>query len=116
MKIPNPSGNIIWWPATILNCFNAHPSPTARQNQGTDQLTVVLACLIPQDVNPQLEGHLIGALNNGATEDEVKAVRGLVIKVCEAAGLKKLENGSLDSWGWREDVANLKPRTKESKL
>lgn len=41
---------------------------------------VVLACLIPQDVNPQLKGHLVGALNNGATEDEVKAVRDVVIK------------------------------------
>jgi hypothetical protein len=40
----------------------------------------VLACLIPQDVNPQLKGHLVGALNNGATEDEVKAVREVVIK------------------------------------
>lgn len=42
--------------------------------------SVVLACLIPQDVNPQLKGHLVGALNNGATEDEVKAVRDVVIK------------------------------------
>ena len=41
---------------------------------------MVLACLIPQDVNPQLKGHLVGALNNGATEDEVKAVRDVVVK------------------------------------
>ncbi len=82
----------------------------------TDYTLVVLASLIPQDVNPQLKGHLIGALNNGATEDQVKAVRELVIRICEAAGMKKLEDGSPDAWGWREEVANLKPRTKESKL
>ena len=76
----------------------------------------MLACLIPQDVNPQLKGHLVGALNNGATEEEVKAVRELVIKICEAAGMKTLEEGTLDSWGWREAVANLKPKPKESKL
>ena len=70
---------------------------------------VVLASLIPQDVNPQLKGHLIGALNNGASEDEVKAVRDLVVKVCEATGMKKLDAQTLDGWGWREDVANLKP-------
>jgi len=70
---------------------------------------VVLASLIPQDVNPQLKGHLVGALNNGATEEEVKAVREVVIKVCEASGMKRLREGTLDGWGWREEVANLKP-------
>ena len=70
---------------------------------------MVLACLIPQDVNPQLKGHLVGAVNNGASQDEVKAVRDVVIKVCEASGMKRLEDGSLDGWGWREDVASLKP-------
>lgn len=73
------------------------------------QNSVVLACLIPQDVNPQLKGHLVGALNNGATEEEVKAVREVVIKVCEASGMKRLQQGALDGWGWREEVASLKP-------
>lgn len=73
---------------------------------------VVLACLIPQDVNPQLKGHLVGALNNGSSEDEVKAVRELVIKVCEASGMKKLSDQTLDGWGWREEVANLKSKSK----
>jgi hypothetical protein len=122
---------------------------------------VVLACLIPQDVNPQLKGHLVGALNNGATEDEVKAVREVVIKgtsselsgltgasgmhaaigkccdvletpesledvfqkrstliirtVCEASGMKQLNEETLDGWGWREPVAPVK-LPKSSKL
>ena len=70
---------------------------------------MVLACLIPQDVNSQLRSHLVGALNNGATEDEGKGVTALVIKVCEASGMKRLEEGSVDGWGWREEVANVKP-------
>jgi len=76
---------------------------------------VVLASLIPQDVNPQLKGHIMGALNNGATEEEVRAVRDLVIRVCELSGMKRLEEGTLESWGWKEDVANVKPK-KEVKL
>lgn len=83
---------------------------------------VVLAALVPQDVNPQLKGHLVGALNNGASRDEVNAVRGLVVRICEAAGMRRLkgedtrpENASLNLWGWTEDVAALKP-AKDSKL
>ncbi|KAI9771879.1 MAG: hypothetical protein M1840_001649 [Geoglossum simile] len=67
----------------------------------------LLAGLIPQDVNPQLKGHLKGALNNGATVDEVRAVRDVVIQMCEAAGMERLEVGGPGGWGWREDVANL---------
>jgi hypothetical protein len=82
----------------------------------------VLAALVPQDVNPQLKGHLVGAVNNGATREEVNAVRGLVVRICEAAGMKRLKREDLDPagarmdlWGWKEDVAALKP-PKESKL
>ncbi|TDZ21442.1 Uncharacterized protein Cob_v005653 [Colletotrichum orbiculare MAFF 240422] len=32
-----------------------------------------LAGLIPQDVNPQLKGHLRGALNVGASVDEIES-------------------------------------------
>lgn len=48
---------------------------------------VLIAGLIPQDVNPQLKGHLRGALNNGATLEEVKAVRASVISICQASGV-----------------------------
>lgn len=37
-------------------------------------------------VNPQLKGHLRGALNHGATEEEVAAVRDVVVGICEEAG------------------------------
>ncbi|KAI9866419.1 MAG: hypothetical protein M1813_001541 [Trichoglossum hirsutum] len=67
----------------------------------------LLAGLIPQDVNPQLKGHLKGALNNGATADEVRAVRDIVIQICEASGMKGLGDKVAGGWGWREEVANL---------
>ena len=82
---------------------------------GLTRTAVVLACLIPQDVNPQLKGHLVGALNNGATEDQLRAIREVIIKVCEASGMKMLDENSLDGWGWREPVAPVK-LPKSSKL
>ena len=63
---------------------------------------VLIAGLVPQDVNPQLKGHLRGAVNNGATVEEVRAVRNACVEICEAAGMKKGACG-----GWREDVATL---------
>ncbi|KAF5532944.1 carboxymuconolactone decarboxylase [Fusarium phyllophilum] len=79
----------------------------------TDVLTpaetsfVLIASLIPQDVNPQLKGHLRGALSGGASVDEVRAVRDVVIKICEASGMKKLEEDAIGGWGWRSEVANV---------
>ncbi|KAK9478203.1 AhpD-like protein [Lipomyces japonicus] len=57
---------------------------------------VVIACLIPQDVNPQLKGHLRGGLNNGATIDELMSVRSLSMKICEICGVT-----------WTTEVAKL---------
>lgn len=68
---------------------------------------VLVAGLIPQDVNPQLKGHLKGALNNGATVEEVKAVREIVIRICEASGMTTIGDTVLGGWGWRGEVANL---------
>ncbi len=85
---------------------------------------VLIAGLIPQDVslvatrernraerptqvNPQLKGHLKGALNNGATLEQVKAVREIVIRICEASGMTKLDEATPAGWGWRSEVANL---------
>jgi hypothetical protein len=85
---------------------------------------VLIAGLIPQDVspnsklrrlfrsssckvNPQLKGHLRGALNGGATTEEVRAVRDVVIQICEASGMRKIEEDLPAGWGWREEVANL---------
>ncbi|KAL3428109.1 carboxymuconolactone decarboxylase [Phlyctema vagabunda] len=68
---------------------------------------VLIAGLIPQDVNPQLKGHLRGALNGGASVEEVRAVRETVIKICEASGMTRLADGNLSGWGWKEDIANI---------
>ncbi|KAI9833508.1 MAG: hypothetical protein M1819_003667 [Sarea resinae] len=68
---------------------------------------VVMAGLIPLDVNPQLKGHLKGAINNGATVEEVRAVREVVMKICEASGMKRLADDQAGGWGWRGEVANL---------
>jgi hypothetical protein len=58
-------------------------------------------------VNPQLKGHLKGALNNGATVEQVRAVRGVVMDICEASGMAPLRDDSVCGWGWRGEVANL---------
>ncbi|KAM0438930.1 hypothetical protein ACHAPT_001691 [Fusarium lateritium] len=68
---------------------------------------VLIASLIPQDVNPQLKGHLRGALNGGASVEEVRAVRDVVIKICEASGMKRLNEDAVGGWGWRSEVANV---------
>ncbi|KAL0264626.1 hypothetical protein SLS55_000576 [Diplodia seriata] len=68
---------------------------------------VAIAGLIPQDVNPQLKGHLRGALNHGATSDEIKAVREIVISICEAAGMRTLGSDAVGGWGWREQIADV---------
>ncbi|CAM1510251.1 Fc.00g005860.m01.CDS01, partial [Cosmosporella sp. VM-42] len=68
---------------------------------------VLIASLIPQDVNPQLKGHLRGALNGGATVEEVRAVRDVVIRICEASGMERLNETAVGGWGWRSDIANV---------
>ena len=47
-----------------------------------------------------------GCLNHGASVEEVNAVREVVIKICEAAGMRQLE-AAPGGWGWRGPVANL---------
>jgi alkylhydroperoxidase/carboxymuconolactone decarboxylase family protein YurZ len=68
---------------------------------------VLIAGLIPQDVNPQLKGHLRGALNNGASKEEVRAVREVVIRICKESGMGMIGDGESSGWGWRSEVANL---------
>ncbi|ANB11745.1 hypothetical protein AWJ20_4567 [Sugiyamaella lignohabitans] len=57
---------------------------------------VIVACLIPQDVNPQLKGHLKGALNNGATKEEVASVRDMALVISNWCGIS-----------WKSEVAKL---------
>ncbi|KAK4241126.1 hypothetical protein C8A03DRAFT_41424 [Achaetomium macrosporum] len=68
---------------------------------------VMIAGLIPQDVNPQLKGHLRGALNGGATVEQVKAVRNVVVEICVAAGMKMLDASTPAGFGWRSEVADV---------
>ncbi|CAD6592504.1 MAG: hypothetical protein ASARMPREDX12_006159 [Alectoria sarmentosa] len=68
---------------------------------------VLVAGLIPQDVPAQLKGHIKGCLNHGASVEEVKAVREVVIKICEASGMRQLDGTIPGGWGWRGPVANL---------
>lgn len=46
----------------------------------------IVASLIPQDVNPQLKGHLKGAINVGVTKEELEHLRLLVFDVCDWSG------------------------------
>ncbi|OQV06736.1 hypothetical protein CLAIMM_11267 [Cladophialophora immunda] len=68
---------------------------------------VLIAGLIPQDVNPQLKGHLRGALNHGATFEEVQAVRDAAISISTAAGMERLGDGAVGGWGWKQEIANI---------
>ena len=58
-------------------------------------------------VNPQLKGHLKGAVNNGATVEEVRAVRDIVVQVCEASGMSTIKEETRGGWGWRGEVAKI---------
>ena len=60
----------------------------------------LIAGLIPLDVNMQLKGHLQGALNNGASVEEIRAVRDVVVRICEVAGMERLGEATVNGWGW----------------
>ncbi|KAL9083710.1 MAG: hypothetical protein Q9159_005610 [Coniocarpon cinnabarinum] len=67
----------------------------------------LIAGLVPLDVGPQLKGHLRGASNNGASLEEVRAVRGAVVEVCQAAGMREVSAGEMDRRGWRAEVESI---------
>ncbi|ODV91550.1 hypothetical protein CANCADRAFT_16741, partial [Tortispora caseinolytica NRRL Y-17796] len=48
---------------------------------------VIIASLVPQDVNPQLKGHLKGALNNGASKEETMSARALALDITTSSGI-----------------------------
>ncbi|KAK6459514.1 AhpD-like protein [Scheffersomyces xylosifermentans] len=60
----------------------------------------IVASLIPQDVNPQLKGHLKGAHNLGVTLEELEEVRQLVFDLCDWTG-------GIQWKGGKEAVAKL---------
>lgn len=41
--------------------------------------------------------------------EEVKAVREVVLRICEASGMRKLDGDVLGGWGWKEAVADIRP-------
>lgn len=48
-----------------------------------------------------------GAINTGSTVEEVRAVREVVIKICEASGMSRLDDAVPSGWGWRGPISNL---------
>lgn len=60
----------------------------------------VVTVLIPQDVNPTLKGHLRGAINLGATREELAEIRAMVFDVCDWSG-------NITWKGGKEGVAKL---------
>lgn len=48
---------------------------------------IVIASLVPQDVNPQLRGHLRGAINMGCDPETVEAARSLAVMVSQWCGV-----------------------------
>lgn len=60
----------------------------------------VLTALIPQDVNPTLKGHLRGAVNLGATRQELHDIRLLTFDICDWSGNVHWKGG-------KESVAKL---------
>lgn len=65
-----------------------------------ETLMCVCANLMPQDVNPQLKGHLRGAINVGNSKEEMSEVRDVVFDICEWTGGNYWRDG-------RELVAKL---------
>lgn len=57
---------------------------------------VIISCLIPQEVNPQLKGHLRGAVNAGCSAEEIASCREMSLTIGEWFGIK-----------WKEPVAKL---------
>ena len=91
----------------VARLMYGHVLSNVRILSAVETRFVLIAALIPQDTNPQLKGHLRGALNHGATVEEVRAVRETVIRICEATGMTLLDADALGGYGWREEVANV---------
>ena len=68
---------------------------------------VLIAGLVSQDVNPQLKGHLRGALNNGASLGEVRQFRDLTVEICKLVGMRVAQDDEAGVLGWTEEPATL---------
>lgn len=84
------------WGYTLTHAYGALLSYSGILSPSETSL-LILCCLIPQDVNPQLKGHLKGAVNNGCTKGEIEQGRELGILVSSWCGVS-----------WKDEVAKLK--------
>lgn len=73
------------WYYTYHHVYSPLLSFTDILSKKETSMTVV-SILIPQDVNPQLKGHLKGALNAGATKAELDQLLHLVFDICDWTG------------------------------
>lgn len=73
------------WQYAFNNVYGPILSFTDVLNAKETSLCVV-SSLIPQDVNPTLKGHLKGAVNVGASKEELDCLRQLVFDVCDWSG------------------------------
>lgn len=76
----------LWW--FVLN-FQYGPLLSNTEILSAKETSlVILSALVPQNVDPQLKGHLKGAVNSGATIEEVNAARHLAIELSEWCGME----------------------------
>lgn len=88
------------WYFTLIHCYGPLFS-FDKVLSVPETSIVVIASLVPQDVNPQLKGHLRGALNVGCDFETIEAARTLSILVSEWCGVK-----------WADGIVKLKPQKK----
>ncbi|KAH3902493.1 Pxp2p SCDLUD_000070 [Saccharomycodes ludwigii] len=74
------------WYIILSTCYAPILSNDSVLNAKETSL-IVISALVPQDVNPQLYGHLKGALNVGCTKEEVQSVEDLSILISEWCGI-----------------------------
>lgn len=86
------------WYYTLVHCYGPLFS-FDKILSVPETSAIVISSLIPQDVNPQLKGHLRGALNVGCSFETVEAVRTLSILVSEWCGIT-----------WKNGIVKLKPQ------
>ncbi|GMM32574.1 Pxp2 protein [Martiniozyma asiatica (nom. inval.)] len=83
------------WTYTLENVYAPLLSYMGILNKEETSL-IIIASLIPQDVNPQLKGHLKGAVNGGVPVETVREARQLAIEVAQWCGIE-----------WKESVATI---------
>ncbi|CCC71354.1 hypothetical protein NCAS_0H00440 [Naumovozyma castellii] len=90
------------WYYTLVHVYGPLLSFTGALTAQETSL-VVIASLVPQDVNPQLRGHLKGALNIGCDFETIEAVRRLSILVSQWSGVQ-----------WKDGIVQLTLKKKQS--